>query len=188
MNKHFISRHDYHFYLSELLIRKIDQKPEIERNAVKTAIAIVKNTSGLKFEEKGDERDAQTIRWCVSLAVYFMYECIFDLPIPLKVQKAYEETMKALETVQAVINDAQSKLETVQDENPLETKLTYTTEEIIHHYEEDKDKIAKRVKGIERIILDQEGRILYSDYIDGGYFHKRSKLMGIFDAWNMALK
>lgn len=52
------------------------------------------------FAKTGTARDKQVVRWCVVLAVYFIYERVPDIQIPEKIRLAYEEVRLTLEAIE----------------------------------------------------------------------------------------
>ena len=59
------------------------------------------------FERAGTDRHPQVVRWCTTLALYFLWERIPDRTIPDRVKDAYDVTLAAL----AEISDGKSSVE-----------------------------------------------------------------------------
>jgi phage gp36-like protein len=73
--------------------------------AESTAIANVQDALHTKYDidvifaSVGDDRPKQVLRWCVNLAVYYIYERIPDKLIPDRVIRNYENTLEVLDKI-----------------------------------------------------------------------------------------
>lgn len=71
-----------------------------------TAIAVVRDSLhqwydvDTIFATSGANRPKQVVRWCVNLALYYLYERVPDKLVPERVQKNYDDTLATLEDIE----------------------------------------------------------------------------------------
>lgn len=71
-----------------------------------TAIAVVKDAlfqwydTDTIFATTGSNRPRQVVRWCVNLALFYLYERVPDKLVPERVVQNYEQTLAALQDIE----------------------------------------------------------------------------------------
>lgn len=71
-----------------------------------TALAMVKDALhnlydiDIIFSRSGQDRDPQVMRWCITLAIYYLYERIPDAQTPERVKTNYEITLETLQDIE----------------------------------------------------------------------------------------
>jgi len=89
-------------HLQQIIEGNTDRLDEAET----TAIAVVKDALFQRydtdeiFSTSGASRPAQVVRWCVNLALYYLYERIPDKLIPERVVQNYEHTLAVIQDIE----------------------------------------------------------------------------------------
>lgn len=97
-------------YLQKITSDRLQQIIEAETDrldeAEATAIAVVKDalhqwydTDDI-FGTSGSNRPAQVVRWCVNLALFYLYERVPDKLVPERVVSNYQQTIETLQDIE----------------------------------------------------------------------------------------
>jgi phage gp36-like protein len=99
----FITSADYKAYITDdRLAQIIEADTNRLDEAELTAIAVVKDAlhqwhdTDAIFSTSGSNRPRQVVRWCVCLALYYLYERVPDKLVPERVVKNYEDANDTL--------------------------------------------------------------------------------------------
>lgn len=102
----FISDTDYKAHVRDNQLQMIIDADDTILDTVElTAIAVVKDAlyqyydTAHIFAQTGTNRAPQVVRWCVCLAVYYLYERIPDKLVPERVKKNYDDTLVMLQEI-----------------------------------------------------------------------------------------
>lgn len=102
----FIEQTDYLPYITEKrLTQATSGNLSILSTIENTAIQVVKDALYPKYDiaqifaTVGNARPTQVLRWCITLAIYYLYERIPDALVPERVQATYDETINMLSDI-----------------------------------------------------------------------------------------
>lgn len=88
--------------LQQIIEGNTDRLDEAET----TAVAVVKDAlfqwydTDAIFATTGSDRPAQVVRWCVNLALFYLYERVPDKLVPERVVQNYEQTLATLQDIE----------------------------------------------------------------------------------------
>lgn len=88
--------------LQQIIEGNTDRLDEAET----TAVAVVKDAlfqwydTDSIFATTGSDRPAQVVRWCVNLALFYLYERVPDKLVPERVVQNYEQTLATLQDIE----------------------------------------------------------------------------------------
>ncbi len=99
----FITSSDYKVRVRDKQLEMItNEDSAILATAESTAMAIIKDALKSRFDieyifaRTGSARDAQVVRWMITLVMYFIYERVPDKLTPKRIIKNYDDTMLIL--------------------------------------------------------------------------------------------
>lgn len=84
------------------LMQIIEDDTDLLDTVEATAVQVVRDHLYAKydvdniFSTSGSDRHAQVLRWCVNLAIYYLYERVPDAMVPERVSDNYVRTLEAL--------------------------------------------------------------------------------------------
>jgi len=129
-------------YLAKVTNDRLQQIIEADTDrldeAETTAVAIVKDALYATYDTEeifatsGDDRPAQVVRWCVNLALYFIYERVPDKLVPERVLQNYQDTLDTLRDIE----DGKKSVDLprlTDDEGEIVTKFRWGSETAHRH-------------------------------------------------------
>lgn len=123
----WISTADYKPMVRDNHLAQIIDADDVLLDSVEiTAIQVVKDAlhqwyhTEEIFSTSGANRAPQVLRWCISLAVYYLYERVPDKLVPERVVRSYDQTIEMLRD----ISDAKISLDLPLRQNDAAQNVT----------------------------------------------------------------
>lgn len=127
----YLDKNDFLPYVREThLDQIIENTPALLDQVETTAVTVVKDALhrlydvDVIFAKTGANRDPQVVRWCITLALYYLYERISDIQTPERVKLNYELTLEMLGDVEGAKKSVLLPTKEGEDGEP-KTKFRY---------------------------------------------------------------